>query len=377
MIKDTQNSSWWSGRVAILFLIGFFAIVFIVTSCKKEGQKPPETERYPLPDLPAHFRAIPLDPTNLPTKQGVALGRKLFHDKILSGDFSQSCASCHNPELSFNDNKSFSLGIDGIPGRRNAMTLVNLPWYTSFFWDGRAANLPEQAIEPVPNPIEMHLPWEEAVARLKGHPEYPDLFYAAFGTKDITKELTAKAIAQFETILLSFNSPFDRYMSGDSSALNESARRGRQIFLTERGDCFHCHVTSELFIHPSRAFGNNGLDEIDFPDDFADLGRGEVTGLDNDKGKFKIPTLRNLAFTAPYMHDGRFATLEEVIDFYDQGPKISPSLDSIMITESNRRLIDLGHYGLNLSTQDKQDLKNFLLSLSDTSFVHNPDFRAP
>lgn len=368
-----------SCRAILLLLSLSGAMVLLTVACKKEPVLPPGTTPYAFPNLPAHFRAIPLDPDNIPTVEGVALGRRLFHDNILSKNLTKSCASCHMPELSFSDPNKFSTGVDGIAGRRNSMTLVNLAWSPGrlFFWDGRALGLPAQALLPVEDPIELHLPWPEAVSRLEAHDEYPDLFYKAFGVRKISPTLVTKAIAQFETTLLSFDSPFDRYMSGDSSALSASAKRGMQLFLTESADCFHCHITNELFVHPNRAFGNNGLDEFDFPNEFPDQGRGEVTGRDIDKGKFKIPTLRNLAFTAPYMHDGRFATLEEVIDFYNEGPKLSPSLDSIMIAEANRRLIEKGHYGLNLSPQDKIDLKNFLLSLSDTAFVNNPDFKAP
>lgn len=364
--------------IIILAVTGLLAI-FLSVACKKETEVPPGTTPYPFPALPAHFRALPLDPDNIPTVEGVELGRMLFHDNILSRNFTQSCASCHMQDFSFSDPARFSTGVEGLQGRRNAMALVNLAWYPEkfFFWDGRSRTLPQQALLPVEDPIEMHLPWPQAIERLKGHADYPDLFFKAFGTRNITPLLVTKAIAQFETTLLSFNSPFDRYMMGDSNALSASAKRGMQLFLTESADCFHCHITNELFVHPARPFSNNGLDEFDFPDEFPDKGRGEVSGRDPDKGKFKIPTLRNLAFTAPYMHDGRFATLEEVIDFYNEGPKLSPTLDSIMIAEANRRLIEKGHYGLNLSPQDKVDLKNFLLSLSDSAFVSNPAFSAP
>jgi cytochrome c peroxidase len=249
------------------------------------------------------------------------------------------------------------------------MAVVNLAWSTKFFWDGRAKSLRDQALGPVPNVIEMHLSWVDAVARLQHHPEYVALFKKAFDSTVITKELTTKAIEQFEKTLISYNSPYDKYIRGEAN-LTLSEQRGLVIFNTEAGDCFHCHTTPELFVHPTKVFTNNGMDAAATPDDFADKGLGAISGNPLDNGKFKIPSLRNLAYSAPYMHDGRFQTLEEVIDSYDLGPKQSPSVDSILIVKATYRLENYGHWGLALTPQDKDDLKNFLLSLSDSSFIH-------
>lgn len=307
---------------------------------------------------------IPAD--NPQTEEGIFLGRKLFYDPILSGNGTQACASCHKPNNSFTDDLRFSIGIDGIEGTRNSMPLYNMAWNTNnkFFWDGRAISLEKQALEPVENPIEMHNTWENAVGSLQNHGEYPELFNKAFGTTTITKELTAKAIAQFERTLISANSPFDRYLLGENS-LTPQEINGFQIFMDEdRGDCFHCHGSNTNPLWTDNIFHNNGLDAI-----ITDKGLGAVTGDPNDDGKFKSPSLRNLAYTAPYMHDGRFETLDEVIDHYSEGLVYSPTIDPLMKS--------IADGGVQLTESDKADLKAFLLSLSDPSFISNPDFQNP
>lgn len=340
-------------------------------SCQEDGGEPAfQTTPYTFPVI-SNFRSVPADPANPVTVEGVELGRKLFFDPILSLDSSLACAGCHIPENGFSDPRKFSMGVDGLFGTRQSMALANLAWSSQFFWDGRANSLREQALLPVPNEVEMHLPWEVAVPRLQSHPEYVALFEKAFNTKTVTKENVTAAIEQFEKTLISYNSPYDKYIRGEAN-LTLSEQRGLVIFNTEKGDCFHCHTTPELFVHPTKIFSNNGLDEAATPNDFADIGFGETTGKPLDNGKFKIPSLRNLAFTAPYMHDGRFQTLDEVIESYNQGPKLSPSLDSILIVKAQYRLDNYGHWGLNLTSQEKEDLKNFLLSLSDTTFLNGP-----
>jgi len=170
--------------------------------------------------------------------------------------------------------------------------------------------------------------------------------------------------------LISYNSKFDRFTRGELD-LSPSEYRGMDIFKTEKGDCFHCHSTTapEVFISPDRTFANNGLDTVNAVTEFADFGLGKFTGSVADYGRFKIPTLRNLAFSAPYMHDGRFATLDEVIDFYNAGPKGSPTLEPIMREKANKRLELLGHWGLNLTQEQKADLKAFLLTMSDSTYI--------
>ncbi len=324
----------------------------------------------------------PVIPSDNPlTKQGVKLGRWLFYDQILSKDSSLACAGCHSQSDAFTDTRRFSLGIDGIAGTRNSMPLFNLAWNNSFFWDGRELTLEKQILEPVPNPIEMHLEWPEAVSRLQNSERYPKMFYEAFGEKNITKELTAKAIAQFLRTMVSGNSKFDKYVRGElfgtGQEFTEEEERGFDLFVSEPfapgggADCFHCH-NAPLFMDVSRdgQFRNNGLTEAATVYDFPDAGRGEVTNNPADYGKFKIPSLRNLSFTAPYMHNGQFMTIEEVIDFYLSPPKNSPTLDVIMAVHQNTN-------GITLSPQDKQALKAFLLTLNDYEFINNPDFAPP
>lgn len=354
-------------------------VCLFLMACKKEPADNfsfvPTAHVFP---KPLDWRPIPIDPNNLVTEEGITLGRKLFFDPILSSNFTISCASCHNPELAFSDDKKVSLGVDGQLGKRNAMPLINLAWNKKMFWDTRSNTLAEQALVPVPQHDEMNLDWTIAEQRLQNDTQYPLLFRKAFNVKKITKELVAKALAQFEMTLISYNSPYDKFIRGEENP-DPSFFRGLEIFRTEKGDCFHCHTLAavETMADPVRVFTNNGMDEAATAFDFLDLGVGRITNVELNNGKFKIPTLRNLAFTAPYMHDGRFTTLDEVIDSYNLGPKISPTVDDIMIVKANYRLENYGHWGLELSAQEKSDLKAFLLSLSDTSFVNNPAFRKP
>ncbi|UCA56916.1 MULTISPECIES: cytochrome-c peroxidase [Aequorivita] len=346
----------------------------LVTACSSDPDPVEPSEDYtptpkPLTVPPIFERLLPpptIPADNPQTVEGIALGKKLFFDPILSGDGTQACASCHKPANSFTDDLQFSVGIDGIEGTRNSMPLFNMAWNGNekFFWDGRATSIEAQALEPVTNPIEMHNTWENAVASLQGHATYPELFYKAFGTRNITKELTAKAIAQFERTLISANSPFDKYLQGEGT-LTPQELNGFQIFMDEtRGDCFHCHGNENSPLWTDNIFHNNGLDAI-----ITDKGLGNVTGDPSQDGWFKSPSLRNLAYTAPYMHDGRFATLDEVINHYSEGLVYSPTIDPLM------KAVSRG--GVQLSESEKADLKAFLLSLSDPSFINNPDFQDP
>ena len=319
-------------------------------------------------DIPEIFSSNiipPVIPTDNPqTVEGVALGKKLFFDTILSANGTKSCASCHAPQSAFTDNSPTSVGIDGIAGMRNSMPIFNLAWNYNerFAWDGKELSLERQAEEPVENPIELHSNWDNVVARLQADPDYPEMFQLAFNTSTITKELTTKAIAQFERTLISANSKFDQYSLGQIS-LTAQELNGLDIFLREdKGDCFHCHGNPNNPLWTNNDFHNNGLDAT-----FTDLGLGGVTGDPSDNGKFRTPSLRNLAFTAPYMHDGRFTTLDEVIDHYSEGLQNSSTIDPLM------KKIDQG--GVQLTAEEKADLKAFLLTLSDPSFINNPAFQ--
>ncbi|WP_142784286.1 cytochrome-c peroxidase [Changchengzhania lutea] len=341
-------------------------ILFIFASCSNES-----TDQYiPTPSplqIPPFFEenilnpVIPID--NPQTTEGIALGKKLFFDPILSGDNSQACADCHAPQNAFTDAERFSEGIDGVFGKRNSMPLFNLAWNydEKFFWDGASFSLEHQAFVPVSDPIEMASLWTDVQTKLQDHSEYPTLFLQAFGVNKIDSTLITKAIAQFERTLISSNSKFDKYLLGEA-ILTQEELDGFNVFMDEtKGDCFHCHGNENNPLWTDNSFHNNGLDAT-----FSDLGLGKVTGDPADNGKFKSPSLRNLAFTAPYMHDGRFTTIDQVINHYSEGLKNSPTIDPLM------KKVAQG--GVQLSAKDKVDLKAFLLSLTDTEFTTNPDF---
>ena len=316
------------------------------------------------PPIPAGFPALEEPDNNPMTLEGVILGRKLFYDPILSGDSTMSCASCHLQNGSFTDNLAVSTGIDGIAGRRSSMSLLNIGFsYRGLFWDGRSGTLEEQALLPVEDPIEMHAMWPEVIDRIKAHPEYPSAFRKAFGIRNVSEinsDYAAFALAQFErTLISSGNSRFDKWWRGEGP-ITDSEYNGYVMFVDDSPDlpdaeCAHCH---SIPMFTTNEYLNNGLDEATDLQDFADLGRGAVTGNPIDNGKFRVPTLRNIAFTAPYMHDGRFNTLEEVLEHYNSGGKDSPNKDVLI-------------YRLGLSTKQKKDIIAFLHMLTDTTFLEN------
>ncbi len=353
-------------RIALLLLFSLSLI-----ACKDEDDTANGYTATPLeleiPPLFAEKILPPVIPEDNPQSvEGVALGRKLFFDKRLSADNTLACAGCHRPANAFTDPRQFSVGIDGLAGTRNSMPLFNMAWNYGglFFWDGRATSLENQALAPVVDPIEMHNTWSNVAQTLQVDGEYPGMFEDAFGTQTIDSVLVTKAIAQFLRTLISGNSKFDRYLAGTEN-LTPSELNGLNVFLDEnRGDCFHCHGNPNNPLWTDNIFHNNGLDET-----FTDRGRGEVTGDPREFGLFKTPSLRNLAFSAPYMHDGRFETLDEVIDHYSEGLVYSETIDPLMKKVSEG--------GVHLTPEDKADLKAFLLSLSDESFINNPDFQNP
>lgn len=341
-------------------------------SCVKD-EDPPTTSNGPTPaplQIPQIF-AQNINPPFIPndnpqTVEGIALGRRLFYDPILSSDSSQACNACHMPFDAFADNDQFSTGVTGGLGDRNSMAIFNAAWNwnNKFFWDGRANTLEAQALGPVVNPVEMNNTWPNAVASLQNHPTYPGLFQAAFGTSTIDSFLVAKALAQFERTLISANTKFDQFLLGQV-ALTASELNGFNLFMDENGgDCFHCHGSAANPLWTDNAFHNNGLDAT-----FTDNGLGTVTGNPNDNGKFKTPSLRNLFFSAPYMHDGRFATIDEVIDHYSEGLVASPTIDPLM------KSLPMG--GVQLTPAEKADLKAFLMTLNDPNFIQNQDFQSP
>lgn len=367
----------------ILF-IGPLFIVFIsiLVACgDDDAPKQPGADVFPDTPItnigPNHFSPFEQPANNPLTKRGVELGRMLFYDPILSSDSTISCASCHTPAYSFSDNRKFSVGVDGAVGNIQAMALVNLAWQKKFFWNGRAASLEEQALQPIVNPIEMHETPANVVKKLKEHAIYPKYFRSAFGTDNISTELITRALAQFERTMISENAKLDELVRSNAEPpaffTDALEFEGYNIFLTERGECFHCHggVRTLLTNQQIDVFRNNAMFT-----DAQQIGKGlyEVTGLKTDEGKFKVPTLRNIEFSAPYMHDGRFNTLEEVVEFYSSGLKENQNMDPIFL-KNLQRIEQFG--GLGLSTREKQALVAFLKTLSDTSFMNNKRFSNP
>lgn len=364
----------------IAFSISLLAVALV--QCKPDTRISPEYKwtydptPYEIPRLTG-LPALPNAPADNPTTvKGVELGRKLFFDPILSGDNTLACAGCHSPKHAFSDTVGFSIGIDGLPGKRNAMPIYNLtysqlnPMFVGFFWDGRAATLEDQALMPIQDPLEMHEILPNVVAKLSADTNYQRAFFEAFNSREITSELVGKAIAQFGRTIVSGNTKFDQAFNAVPGVfLTEQELLGWELFNDNAGgDCFHCHgINGGLFT--DFIFRNNGLDDAVFYTDFADAGLGAITGDTADYGKFKTPSLRNIALTAPYMHDGRFATLEEVLEHYSTGVHASPFTDPFMQFAADG--------GVHLTEEEKAAIIAFLHTLTDTSIANNPAFQDP
>ena len=328
----------------LFILILFAAVVF---SCKKEKATDPipdpGNEEITL-DIPQGFPYPFVPSDNKPTPNRIALGEKLFFDPILSRDSSLSCGSCHLPNLKFTDGVPLSAGISGRTAMRNSMTILNVAYQPYAFWDGGVPNLEQQVLAPIENPNEMDFDVNLAVERLKNNPEYVLEFQKSYNLDPSVYTLT-RAIACYERTLFTGKSRYDRLVhDGDSSALTISEKNGMTMFFNEEGDCFHCHVDYNFTDY---SFQNNGLYLV-----FPDSGRARITGRSTDVGKFKVPSLRNVELTAPYMHDGSMATLEEVVEHYNSGGELHPNKSNVVRPK-------------NLTTQQKQDLVNFLKTLTD------------
>ena len=317
----------------------------------------------PTPDLPVD---------NPLTVQGVQLGRMLFYEKMLSIDGSQACADCHRQLDGFSDTTRFSIGVEKLPGKRQAMPVFNMAWHSNeFFWDGRAPLLRDQALMPIQDPLEMNETLENVVAKLSDTKTYRDQFTRAFGSDEITPEKIALAMEQFMLSIVSYDSKYDRYLAG-AEELTESEERGRLLFVTEYNpffpdqsgaDCAHCHGGANF---ENDLYMNNGLDT---DAEITDTGREKVTEDPSDRAKFKVPSLRNVAVTPPYMHDGRFQTLEQVIDHYNAGIREASTTDITLLNTKDT--------GLFLTEQDKQDLINFLKTLTDETFLNKEEYKSP
>lgn len=332
-----------------------FALLVFTTACRRDAREDDAAEvhrttPYAL-EYPSYFPQPSIPASNPLTQEGIALGRRLYYDTLLSrtGPFQGfACATCHDQD------RSFTVPTAGT----NVLAHVNLAWSTHFLWNGKVSGTLEDVMR-----FEVEEFFQVDAANLNVHPEYPALFQQAFGSSTITNDLVIKALAQWFRRMTSSNSRFDQYMKGEIS-LTPQEMEGAMIFLSEIGDCFHCHA---LPLMTDNAFHNIGL-SASFSG--TDVGRFAVTGAPMDMGAFKTPTLRNIALTAPYMHDGRFQTLEEVVDHYSGGVQHSASLDPIMTKPGT--ITTLG-----LTPQQKASLISFLHTLTDDTFLNDPELASP
>lgn len=354
-----------------------FLIAFMLFACQKE--KNDETDNLVEHDKTAYILATgDLEQPNIAADnplrvQGVKLGRMLFYEKKLSKDSQMSCASCHRQEHAFSDTSKFSIGVRNLPGKRQAMAIFNMAWNENeFFWDGRAHLLRDQALMPIQDSLEMDERLTNVINKLKADPEYKEQFIRSFGDAEITEHKISLALEQFMNSIVSVESKYDRYLRG-SATLDSSEERGRQLFFAEfnpafpsisGADCAHCHSGRNF---ENNRYMNNGLDS---DNEMNDMGRMSVSKNASDKGKFKVPSLRNVELSPPYMHDGRFGTLEEVVEHYNSGMKNSSTIDPALIYPLNSG-------GLQLSEQDKKDLVSFLKSLTDEQMPINPEYSNP
>lgn len=312
-------------------------------------------------DIPAGLPPMPIPADNPMTVEGVALGRKLFYDNILSANNTMSCASCHQlRNYTVDSNLALSVGIDGIAGTRNSMPLFNIGYSKTFFWDGGAPNLESQVLGPIANPVELHADINQVISKVQSHPEYPSLFKKAFGTDIVSSKLLMQAIAQFERTMISANSKYDQWKRGET-VLTAEEMRGLAVYESDtKGDCVHCHGIGSTFT--DFEFRNTGLDSIP-----VDKGRALITLLASDEGKFKTPSLRNITKTPPYMHDGRFKTLRECIDHYNMNFHYTKNLSPELKDAIKGRM----------SEQDISDLIAFLRTLTDYEFINNKNLDKP
>jgi cytochrome c peroxidase len=365
-----------------LFVISFLSVAFI--SCKdvinEIPQNPFQTTPYSF-----NYNSSLLPPPTIPsdnplTEEGVELGRMLFYDPILSSDSSQSCSSCHNQENAFTDNnQQFSVGVKGTVGKRNSMAIFNLMWHIDgFFWDGRADILRHQAIMPIVDKTEMNETIDQVIIKLNRSPLYKDYLQKAFSESTFDEVLIGKALEQFMLSIVSADSKFDRVMLGLETFTNEE-KVGQVVFNSEAiplkeeadpnnpqnfgADCFHCHGNS-LFMR--REFLSNGLS------DNGDKGLGSVTGNPRDDYKFKTTSLRNIEKTAPYMHDGRFKTLEEVVQFYLSDMNTNSATD--LSNSPNLHALKDSVY---LSPDHKKALIAFLKTLTDENLLTKEKYSSP
>lgn len=326
----------------------------IFLSVVVDGSQPVRGEDPKGVKVPLGLKPLPKVKDNELTPEKVRLGKQLYFDERLSADNTISCASCHDPKKGWSNGEATAAGVEGQRGGRSAPTIINTAYQRFQFWDGRAGSLEEQALGPIANPIEMNLPIEEAVQKIAGIEGYERQFQKVFG-ESVTADNLAKAIAAFERTVLSGNAAYDRYKAGDEAALSGQAKAGMKLFFG-KANCSGCHSGANF---TDNGFHNLG---VSFLKDDPDMGREVISKLGGDKGAFKTPSLREIAQTAPYMHDGSLATLEDVVEYYDQGATPNEYLDEEI-------------FKLNLTKEQKASLVTFLkeaLSSSDYPDVDPP-----
>ena len=333
--------------IIIYILLGLF-----MYSCSKLTPEIPTDDSYKW-ELPAGFPVPAVPDDNQMSEKRVALGKKLFYDPVLSIDSTVSCGSCHKTGAGLADNRAISPGIHGRLSFRNAPTLANVAYHPYFFKEGGSPSLELQALGPIENEDEMGFNAAALAQRIKYDPTYNKLAQDAYG-RNMDLFVLVRAIASFERTMISGNAPYDQYINQDSSSLTPAQLRGMDLFFSEKTACSNCH---KGFDFTAYTFENNGL-----YDTFEDKGRQRITLAETDIGKFKVPTLRNIALTAPYMHDGSFPTLEAVIDHYRSGGKGHINQSQFVRP-------------FELAEQEKKDLIHFLHALTDNTFIQNPAFR--
>ncbi|MBA3681512.1 MAG: cytochrome-c peroxidase [Bacteroidetes bacterium] len=352
-------------KTKIVFFIFLFHVACLFFSFKYVLKDKP----YVFPKI-IYFPPMPVSAENPVTINGVELGRYLFYDPILSADSSVSCASCHKQQYAFSDSPNrLSKGMSGQLQSRNTLPLFNLAWYQKLFWDGRAATIEAQVFHPVRDLKEMNLNWNDVSKKIQKSKFYSKKFKALYGAKTIDSTLISNVIAQFERTLISYNAKYDKVVNHKAKFTLDELEGMELMNDMTKGNCLHCHTTDGNGLGTTGDYSNNGLDELTDKNKFKDPGLGFITKTANDNGKFKVPSLRNLLFTAPYMHDGRFNTLEEVLDFYSEGLKISPTIDSKM---------EFAHKGgSKLTKYEKKKIILFLKTLSDSAFISAKEFSDP
>lgn len=355
LLKYVNGRGKRSGSILTAVLTGAgVLLLFSLASCRIDPEIPVPENTYAL-QVPEGFPYPPIPDDNPLTAAKIVLGKRLFFDPVLSIDSTISCAHCHRPEYAFSDNMPLSMGVGGALGFRNAPTLTNVAYVSPLMHDGGFPSLEAQVHVPVESPIEMDFNTLMLIERLRNIPDYVNAFEEVFGGPPDQFCLTS-AIAAFERTLISGNAPYDQYaFQGNMQALNPSQKAGMDLFFSNRTQCSGCHGG---FLFTDNSFRNDGM----FASYDSDSGRARITGLHSDYGKFRVPTLRNISLTAPYMHDGSMATLQEVLNVYMAGGMHPDNQDSLI-----RPFI--------LSAEEQQELIDFLGALTDTTFVNDPAFR--